>query len=409
MSLGRHLAVDQEVLPYEFYKNPYPFYREVRSKDPVHWSDSWNCWLVTQYKDVARVLRDWRQFSSVGRSARFMSQLPETLRKELRPLEENFTSGLISSDPPQHERLRALVGKAFTLNLIEDQRPHIQSIVDGLLDAVQEEQRMDVIKDFAYLLPTTVIAQMLGVPLLIRDQFNQWVDVINSFLGTRSAVPEKATRAQESLFELTDYFRQLLVKRRQHPQNDLMSRLATTSEGGDQFNEQEILATCQTLLTAGYESTMGLIGNGLLWLMRSPDQFEELKSNPSLIQSAVEEFIRFDSPVQRMLRVVREDVEFGGKKIRKGQLVAAMIGAANRDPEQFADPDRLDITRSNNRHIGFGVGIHFCLGAPLARVEGEIAINTILRRFPNLRLVDEEPEWRPNILLRNLKSFPVEW
>ena len=409
MTQSTNLAIDEEPLPYAYYENPYPFYDQLRSADPVHWSDSWNCWIVTRYTDTANVLRDWKHFSSVGKSSRFLSQLPEPLRKEIQPFEENFTTGLISSDPPQHERLRRLVQKAFAPALIADMRTHIQSIVDDLLDTIREKGRMDVINDYAYWLPSTVIAKMLGVPLQMRSQFNQWVDVINTFLGSRRPDPDDGRKAQAKLLELLDYFRRLLSERRRHPQDDLVSRLAAAEDGGDRFSEAEILATCQTLLTAGYETTMGLIGNGLLCLMRNPDQLEKLKANPSLIKNAIEEFVRYESPVQRMLRVAAEDIDLDGKQIRQGQLVAAMIGAANRDPAQFSDPDRLDIARRDNNHIAFGNGIHHCLGAPLARLEGEIAINTLLSRCPDLQCTEETPVWRENIMIRNLKSFPVSF
>lgn len=407
MTQSGNLAIDTEPLPYEYYENPYPFHDQLRSEDPVHWSDSWNCWIVTRYTDAASVLRDWKRFSSVGRSSRFLSQLPESLRKEMQPFEENFTTGLISSDPPDHTRLRRLVSKAFRPTQVDDLRPHVQSIVDDLLDAIQEKGEMDVIKDYAYWLPSTVIAKMLGVPLEMRGQFNQWVDVINAFLGSRRPDPDEGREAQAKLMELLDYFRQLLSDRRQHPQDDLVSRLAEAEEGGNRFSEPEILATCQTLLTAGYETTIGLIGSGLLSLVRNPGQFEKLKADPSLTKSAIEEFVRYESPIQRMLRVATEDIDLDGKQIRRGQLVAAMIGAANRDPAQFSDPDRLDIARRENNHIAFGNGIHHCLGAPLARLEGEIAINAVLSRCPDLRLTDETPVWRKNIMIRNLKSLPV--
>jgi hypothetical protein len=403
------LAIDEEPLPYAYYENPYPFHDQLRSEDPVHWSDSWNCWIVTRYDDAATVLKDWKRFSSVGRSSRFMGQFPESVRKELQPYEKNFTTGLIRSDPPQHQRLRRLVQKAFTPSLVAGMRPHIQSIVDDLLDPVREKGRMDVVNDYAYWLPSTVIAKMLGVPLEMRTQFNQWVDVINAFQGSSRPDPEAGREAQANLLELLDYFGRLLSDRRAHPRDDLVSRLAVAEEDGDRFNETEILATCQTLLTAGYETTMGLIGNGLLCLLRNPEQLEKLKTHPSLIKSAIEEFLRYESPIQRMLRVATEDIDFDGRQIRRGQLVAAMIGAANRDPAQFTAPDRLDITRRENNHIAFGNGIHLCLGAPLARLEGEIAIGAVVNRCPDLQCADTAPDWRENVMIRNLKSLPVEY
>jgi len=402
-----NLVLDQPVLPAEFYQNPYPFFHELRSQDPVHWSDYWNCWLITRYRDVVAVTRDWRCFSSVGRSARFLSTLPDELRQQIKPLEANFTTGLISSDPPNHTRLRGLVSKAFTPTMIESQRPQIEAIVNRLLDAVQDAGEMDLATDFAYLLPTTVLAHLLGVPLEHRDQFNVWVDSINFFFGSRRADPTKALETQDHLLALHDYFRQALEKRRKTPGEDLLTRLATVDYEGEKFSEPEILATCQTLLTAGYETTMSLVNNGIYWLLSNPDQLEKLKKDPSLITSAIEELVRYDSPVQRLVRVVMEDTEIDGRKIRKGQAVTALIGAANRDPEQFSDPDRLDITRADNKHIGFGFGIHFCIGAPLARVEAAIAISTLIRRFPNLRMTSKKATWRENVLIRIPEQFRV--
>lgn len=401
------LAVDQEVLPGEFYEDPSPFYHEVRSVDPVHWSHQWDSWLVTRYSDVLEVLSDWKAFSCAGKSHRYMRHLPNELREELRPFEKNFSTGLINSDPPEHSRLRSLVNQAFKPTVIEALRPHVQSIVDGLLDSVQEAGQMDLVKDYAYLLPTTVIAQMLGVPLEDRDQFIEWSNNINSVHVTRRALPESFRTAQNNLLEMREYFRRLYVKRLENPQDDLMSHLAAASVEGDKFTEGELLATNVTLIMAGFESTISLITNGLLVLLRNPHQLEKLMNNPSLIESTVEELLRYVSPVQKQLRVVQEDIELCGKQIRQGQLVAALIGAANRDPERFADPDRLDIQREDNDHLAFGFSRHICVGAHLARIESQIAINTVLQRFPDLHMTDDPPVFGENVLVRTLVSLPV--
>jgi len=401
------LAVDQEVLPAGFYEDPSPFYHEVRDADPVHWSEQWDSWMMTRYEDVKAALSDWRRFSSAGKSHRYMRHLPTDLREELRPYEENFSTGLINSDPPGHTRLRTLVNQAFKPKVIEALRPHIQSIVDGLLDAVGDAGRMDLVTDFAYLFPTTVIARMLGVPLEDRDRFIDWANGINAPHMTRRVEPDRFRDAQRELLGLKEYFRRLYRKRLEKPQDDLMSRLAVASVEGDRFTEEELLATNVTLVMAGFESTMSLIGNGMLALLRNRDQLEKLRADPSLIESAVEELLRYVSPVQRQLRVVMEDLEVGGKRIRKGQLAALLIGAANRDPDRFPDPDRLDITRSDNDHIAFGWARHTCVGAHLARLEGQVAINTILRRFPDLRLTEEAPKFGEHVLLRSLVSLPV--
>lgn len=407
MSQVNTLAIDQPDLPHKFYEDPSPYYHEVREADPVHWSEQWDNWLLTCYADVKAALSDWRRFSSAGKSHRYMRHLSAELREEMLPYEENFSTGLINSDPPGHTRLRALVNQAFKPRVIEALRPEIQSVVDDLLDAVEDAGHMDLVKDFAYLFPTTVISRMLGVPLEDRDRFIEWANGINAPHMTRRVEPDRFRDAQRELLELKEYFRRLYQKRLEKPADDLMSRLAAASVEDDKFSEEELLATNVTLVMAGFESTMSLIGNGMLALLRNPDQLEKLRADPSLIESAVEELLRYVSPVQRQLRVVMEDLELGGKQIRKGQLAALLIGAANRDPDQFPNPDRLDITRTDNNHIAFGYSRHTCVGAHLARLEGQIAINTVLQRFPDLRLTGEAPKFGEQVLLRSLDSLPV--
>ncbi len=407
MSTTQPFALDQEVLPHEYYENPYPYFHEVRANDPMHWSEQWDAWLLTRYDDVALALRDWERFSSSGKSRRTMRAFPRELRQALEPLEENFSTGLINSDPPAHTRLRKLLARIFVPREIKKLRPHIQSIVDGLIDAVTDKGGMDLAQDFAYLLPTTIIAQMMGVPVKDRERFNAWADNINAIHTSRRAMADRFMNAQDNLLEMQDYFRRLYAQRKDDPRDDVLTRLAEADEDGDRFDEGELLATTVTLLMAGYETTISLISTGMLWLMRNPEQLEMLKADPSLITSTVEELLRYDSPVQRQLRVVSEDIELDGKRLKKGDLAACMIGAANRDPAQFPDPDRLDIRREDNKHVAFGYGIHFCLGGPLARVEGDVAISTLLRRLPNIRLADEPPVWEENVLLRTLQTLPV--
>lgn len=403
-------TLDQCLTTPEFFDNPYPTYHRLRTEAPVYWSESWQAWLITRYMDVMAVLRDSDSFSNVGRQARLMEQLPEVARERLHPLEDHYVKdrGLINSDPPDHTRLRALINKAFTPRVLERLRPRIQKIVDELLDAIQDSEEVDIINEFAYPLPAIVIAEMLGVPADKHNQFTHWSKTILTFLGTSHYSLEAAEQAQQSLLELRAYMLGLLAERRQKPQEDLMSGLIAAEERGDVLSEGELLATCVTLLIAGHETTANLIGNGLLALLRHPDQLQLLKDEPTLIDAAVEELLRYDTSVQSMKRLAKKDVEFGGQQIKQGQLVYAMLGAANRDPAQFSEPDRLDITRrkKENRHLAFGYGIHFCLGAPLARLEAPIALNTLLRRFPDLHLTDETPLWRRS-MFRGLQSFPI--
>jgi len=316
---------------------------------------------------------------------------------------------MLDRDPPDHTRLRSLVSKAFTPRVVEGLRPRIQQIVDGLVERALAKGGMDLIEEFAYPIPVIVICEMLGVPVADHERFKGWsldiargLDAImlppDSVVGMRSGTSRRA---------LAEYFRGLIAERRAAPREDLLSALIAAEEAGDTLSEDELLATCILLLVAGHETTVNLIGNGTYALLRHRDELRRLRENPGLIGTAVEELLRYDGPVQRTARIPSEDVTIDGRKIRAGEMVMPFIGAADRDPAQFPDPDRLDIARADNRHIAFGWGIHFCLGAPLARVEGQIAINTLLQRLPKLALATEKPEHRQSLTLRGLTSLPV--
>jgi cytochrome P450 len=316
---------------------------------------------------------------------------------------------MLFRDPPDHTRLRALVSRAFTPRVVEAMRPHIQEIVDGLLDRVEDARTMDVIEDLAYPLPVQVICEMLGVPTSDQEVFRQWSGHIARSLDAAvlPADSDVITRGHEASDALREYFRALIAVRRKHPQPDLLSALIAAEEQGDKLSEAELLSTCVLLLIAGHETTVNLIGNGLLALLQHPVELRKLADDPALIQTGVEELLRYDGPVQRTSRMTMADVEIAGKQIPKGRVVVAAIGAANRDPAYFSEPERLDVARKDNRHIAFGFGIHFCLGAPLARIEGQVAIGTLLRRMPTLKLVSDTPEWRESSVLRGLKTLPV--
>jgi pimeloyl-[acyl-carrier protein] synthase len=383
----------------EFIADPYPMYHRLRTEDPVHHS-ALGFWVLTRYEDVVTALRDPRLAKEAIASfvaARFGAPLPA------------MGLSMLDRDPPDHTRLRGLVSKAFTPRVVEGLRPRIQEIVDGLLAGVAARGSMDLIEEFAYPIPVAVICEMLGVPIEDHERFKGWsIDIARGldliWLGPDSDVGRRSVAARQALAE---YFRGLIAQRRAAPRNDLLSGLIAAEEAGDKLNEMELLATCILLLIAGHETTVNLIGNGMLALLRHRDQLERLQRDPGLIASAVEELLRFDGPVQRTARIPSEDVTIGGHTIAKGEMVMPFIGAADRDPAQFPDPDRLDIGRSDNRHIAFGWGIHFCLGAPLARIEGQIAINTLLRRLPKVSLATDEPEYRSSLTLRGLKALPV--
>jgi cytochrome P450 len=316
---------------------------------------------------------------------------------------------MLDTDPPDHERLRALVSKAFTPRLIERMRPRVQAIADGLLDAVQDSGGMDLIDDYAFPLPITVIAELLGVPAEDRNNFREWSDAAVSGNASQEYLEEILIPHMQAF---TDYLRALFEEKHANPRDDLVSALVQAEEAGDKLSEDELLGMVFLLLVAGHETTVNLIGNGVLALLQHPDQLRKLKDDPSLIKPAVEELLRYDGPVETSTeRFAREDVDMGGTVIPRGEMVLVVLAAADHDPERFSDPDDLDITRTDNRHLAFGKGIHHCLGAPLARMEGQIAISTLLRRMPNLRLKgsSESLSWRLGMILRGLRGLPVEF
>ena len=384
-----------------FYADPYPAYRRLRETDPV-WLSPLGLWILTGYDDCVMSLRDPR-FGRDGFEAILSAQYGEESEPGRLP------RSMLFRDPPDHTRLRSLVNRAFTPRVIEGMREQIEGVVHRLLDRVQGRGQMDVIADLAYPLPVTVICDMLGVPVADHEQIRAWSsDTIRSLdaIGIPSD-PSIIERGRAGRRGIAEYFRGLLPERRRHPRADLLSSLIAAEEQGDRLTEGELLATCVLLFIAGHETTVNLIGNGLLALLQHPDQLERLRREPGLISRAVEELLRFDSPVQRTARITNAEVELGGKTIPKGAFVVTAIGAANRDPAHFPDPDRLDIARADNRHIAFGFGIHFCLGAPLARVEGQLAIGALLERMPRLRLAGPERQWRESSTLRGLKTLPV--
>jgi pimeloyl-[acyl-carrier protein] synthase len=384
----------------EFVADPYPTYHRLRAEDPVHHSPL-GFWVLTRYADVIAMLRDPRLVKepiAAFVAQRFGMAVPPGLGLSM-----------LDRDPPDHTRLRGLVSKAFTPKALENLRPHIQQIVDGLLAQVEARGEMDLIEEFAYPLPVRVICEMLGVPVADHERFKQWGLDIARGLDAIMLPPdsEVAKRSMAGRHALSDYFRGLIAERRAAPQDDMLSALIAAEEAGDKLNNDELLATCILLLVAGHETTVNLIGNGTLALLRHPEQLRRLREQPGMIGTAVEELLRYDGPVQRTARIPSEDVKIGGQVIPKGEMVMPFLGAADRDPTQFPDPDRLDIGRTDNRHIAFGMGIHFCLGAPLARMEGQIAINTLVQRMPKLALATDKPEFRQSLTLRGLSTLPV--
>lgn len=381
-----------------FRVDPYPVYDKLRAAAPVFYWEKWGIWFLTRYEDCHALLRNNR----LGHGT--LGEPPPAEH----PLVKMQSNWMLFKNPPDHTRLRTLVNKAFTPRRIERLRGQIQAIANRLLNQVVAAGHMDLIADFAYPLPVTVIANMLGVPSGDYPLFHAWSNDIARTLDLtdETAVYERGATAAAAL---TAYLQTLIAERRADPQDDLLSALAAAEEAGDRLNEDELYATCALLLIAGHETTINLIGNGTLALLNQPDQLKKLKHNPDLIKSAVEELLRYDSPVQMTSRIALETVTGTGYVFEKGQEVFFMLGAANRDPAKFKNPHRLDITRAPNNHLAFGGGIHYCLGAPLARLEGQIAIKTLLERLPTLKLETDIPIYVDNYLLRGLKTLPVSF
>lgn len=401
-------AFDRVLLTPEYLADPYSSYRELRETAPLFFSQRLNGWVATRYCDVAAGLLDKRLISG-RRVESYSTGLDPVTREQMRPLHQHLGHWIGNMDPPDHTRLRRLVNKAFTPRMVQDLSPAIGRITRQLLDAAESRRHMEFVREFAYALPATVIAAMLGVPSTDQAQFIAWADDLTAYTGSGSADPELSRAAQRSAAALSGYFLSIAEERRACPRNDLISTLVAIEETGDQLSQDELVAMCTFLLVAGHETTMALLANGLLALLHHPHAFETLRANPDLVKSAVEEFLRYDSPIQHQTRVAAEPFTFAGTNIEAGQRVLLMLGAANRDPEQFREPDRLDLAREPNRHIAFGLGIHYCLGAPLARWEAQIAFPELLRRFPGLRLAETEVAWRSHTSNRNPVRMELTW
>jgi cytochrome P450 len=391
----------------DFIKNPYPHYERLRNSDPMH-INAHGAFVASRHAEVSLVLRDKRFGKDyVERTIRRYG--PKIMDE---PMFRSMSHWMLQQDPPDHTRLRGLVVKAFTARRIEDMRLRIQEVVDQTIDDVAGKGHMDLIEDFAFRLPVTIICDMLGIPEEHREVFYNGSRNGGRILDPVPLTPEEITQANMVDAMTKMYFEPLFEMRRRNPGNDLITQLIQAEEAGDKLSNEEMTANIILLFGAGHETTVNLIGNGLLALHRNPDQLALLKANPSLMTNAIEEFLRYDSSVQMTGRVALEDIEdIGGKRIPKGETVLCLLGSANHDAAVYPDQaDRLDITRPNVRPLSFGGGIHFCLGAQLARIEAEIAISTLLRRLPELKLDNaEDPEWRPTFVLRGLKQLPASW
>jgi len=394
----------------EWATNPFPLYADLRRRAPVH-RNALGFWVFARHADCLALLRDRRTSADdayidperLSVEFRFGSGAddPEvTARRDMRPF--------LFRDPPDHTRLRGLVSKAFTPKVVESLRARTQQIVDELLDTAFEADRVDLLESFAYPLPVRIICDMLGVPVADQDRFKSWSTSLArgldpDFLLTGEAIKDR----DDAVMQFAQYFFELLAERRRSPGDDLLSRLVEVEDDGGVLSEAELLSTCILLLVAGHETTVNLISGGTLALLRHPDQLERFRTDPEVTRSGVEEMLRYVSPVQLTGRAMIEDIEIAGVTLRAGDFVMVLIASGNHDADQFPDPERFDVGRTSNNHLGFGFGIHHCLGAPLARMETQVALTSLVRRAPDLAVTVDEPTYKTNVVLRGMESLPV--
>ena len=414
LSFAKESAMSENPCHYDlesqvFKANPHPTYRAMRRDAPLcpHTETNGSTfWLVTRYADAVTVSRGHQHFVKNYRNtltADEHAQLPPEP-----PFSQMLNSHMLNQDGADHTRLRALVNKAFGVRNVNLLRDRVQAIADGLLDQVQAQGQMDLMDAFAFQLPIIVIAELLGIPVEDRNQFRAFS---NAFISPAHS-PEEARQQEQLIVDFIAYLGELFVARRQTPREDLVTALLQAEEAGEQLSEEELYSMVILLIVAGHETTVNLIGNGVLALLQHPSQWNKLQTEPALLPAAVEELLRYDGPIDHSTqRYAAADVELNGQQIRRGEMVVISRTAINRDPAQFPAPDTLDFTRADNRHLGFGLGVHYCLGAPLARLEMEIALSTLLRRLPTLRLAApvETLRWRLVPLLHGLEKLPVVW
>ena len=378
----------------EFVADPYPTLQRMQRDAPIYWSDSVGGWLVTRYDDIMPTFKNTRDYSNEGRLGRAAGHLPGTDREKLRVFEEHYkTKGLLHSDPPDHTRLRRFTGKAFSPSRIEGIKPNIAKITASLLDKCADRGGMDIVHDLASALPVAVLGELMGIPASDGYLLQRWTDQLLGFQGINKPDLELLLAAQSAIVEIRAYLGELLQARREGPGTDLLSAFVLSETEPHGLSEPEIINTCQTLLVAGHETTTSLIGNGVALLLGERRQWQRLVDDRSLVRPAIEEVIRYESPVARQPRRVTQAVQMGDAALREGDMLFQMLNAANRDPSHFESPDEFRVDRSPNQHVGFGFGAHFCIGAPLARAEGEVALTALLERFPNLQMDDPVLAW----------------
>ncbi len=386
----------------EFLADPYPLYERLRTEDPVHWDPYLHAWVVTSYFDAVTVLQDF-----VAARMPTAEQLTALKLSELNPIAELLVRQMIFMDPPRHTRLRALAASAFTPRRVEALRARIQHVTDTLIDAVLPRGHMDVIGELADVLPATVTAELMGVPESDRDQLKSWSKDFSELLGSFQHNPGRAAPMLRTIEQMKTYFCEKMREQERQPRDGVLRALMAAEQDGVRLTQDEVIANCIITMTGGQETTTNLIGNGVLTLLQNPQELARVRGDLSLLPTAIEELLRYESPIQHTARLAPADLELGGKRIRERDAVIAVIGAANRDSNRFPEANRLDVTRRDNRHLAFAWGAHYCFGASLARVEGGIAISTILRRLHKLALVSVPLAWRKNTGFRGLDELRV--
>lgn len=392
----------------EVLQDPYPTYARLHEEGPLHYLDvggKWAVWSVFSHAECSSIAKDPR--CSAKRAQQMLLPLPLSRQSEFSELARMLSLWLIFMDPPEHTRLRKLLNKGFSPSVVDSLRPQVEDIVERMLKPLERGSEVELMRQFANPLPVRIILEMLGIPQELHATFVDWSRAIAVFRGSPDRTVEHARAAQDALIALTDFFRKTVAERRRNKGNDLISLLIDIEEEGEVLTEEELYAQCTALLFAGHETTRNLIGNGMYTLLRHPREAAELRDNPEMIRSAVEELLRYESPVQFTARVLKEDIEICGQYIPKKWTILCMLGAANRDPKQFEEPNQLNLKRLNNQHLAFSAGPHFCIGSQLARLEAQVALSNLLRRFPEMKLIGPRPEWASTFGLRGLKGLPV--
>ena len=399
-------SIDDQLVSRQFMQDPYPVYRRLQEEAPVYWSDAWDCWLLTRFAHVDAVIRSPAGFRNRV-YATWMERIPEQNRQELSSFVDYWTtSGFSQADPPEHTRIRRVVSKALTPDALAAIRRRVEALADSLLDEVTESGSTDLPPDFAVPLPAIAVSELVGLPAAERVQFREWTNQYLEFLGPGGLDVDVMRRSQAGLMSLRGWLGDLLEDRRANPTGDVLSSLVAADEAGDVMSTDELLSTCVDLVTGGDDTTTNMLGNGMMALLEHPDQLDLLRDDPSLVKNAVEELVRYECPFQMVFRLTSTDVEIDGTVIPEGQVVRLILGAANRDPEQFENPDSIDIRRSHIRHLGFGFGTHYCVGQVLARSELQVSFERLVQRLPNVRLA-APPVRLPSVGPRGFTSLPL--